>query len=80
MMSMVLREGFFMVLTGVVIGVVGALASRRPIATLLFGITARDVPAFVGATIAIGLAALLATLLPARCAARVDPMVALRCE
>jgi putative ABC transport system permease protein len=76
-LSMVLREGFLLVLTGAVIGLVRALASSRVIASLLFGVTARDTAAFVGAAVAIGLAALLATLLPARRATRVDPMVAL---
>jgi predicted permease len=79
-LSMVLREGLVLVLIGAVIGVVTALASSRVIASLLFGVTPHDRAAFAGAGAAIGLATLLATLLPARRAARVDPMVALRHE
>lgn len=72
-LSMVLREGFLLVLIGAVIGIATALASSRVIASLLFGITPRDTAAFAGAAVAIGLATLLATLLPARRASRVDP-------
>ncbi len=77
-LSMVLREGFLLVLAGIVIGVALAFASSRAIASLLFGITARDMAAFAGAAGVMALAALLATLLPAQRAARVDPLVALR--
>lgn len=79
-LSMVLREGFLLVLAGVVIGVVAAWASSRVVATLLFGITARDAAAFASAVVVMVLVALFATLLPARRAARVDPMTALRYE
>jgi putative ABC transport system permease protein len=79
-LSMILREGAALALAGVALGILAALASSRMIAALLFGITARDATAFVGATVAMILIALLATILPAYRASRVDPMVALRCE
>jgi ABC-type antimicrobial peptide transport system permease subunit len=79
-LSMVFREGFLLVLAGVIIGAGLALASSRVVASLLFGITPRDMAAFGGAAGVMALAALLATLLPARRAARVDPLVALRNE
>jgi putative ABC transport system permease protein len=80
MLIMVLREGALLVLIGVFIGAVAALAATDVISSLLFGITARDTGAFAGAAAAMALAALLATLLPALRAARVDPMEALRAE
>jgi hypothetical protein len=69
-----------LVLAGVVIGSALALASSRFVTSLLFGITARDLAAFAGAAAVMALAALFSTLLPARRAARMDPMVALRTE
>jgi len=50
------------------------------ISTLLFGITARDTASFTSAVFVLALAALIATIIPARRAANVDPMEALRCE
>jgi len=79
-LSMVLREGLLLVLTGVAIGVLAAFASSRVVSTLLFGITARDTVSFVGAAGAMALVALIATIVPARRASRLDPMVALRYE
>ena len=77
---MVFREGFLLVLAGVVIGSALALASSRFVTSLLFGVTPRDLAAFAGAAAVMALAALFSTLLPARRAARMDPMVALRTE
>jgi predicted permease len=65
---------------GVLIGVVGALALTRLIASLLFRVSSHDMPTFVIAACLILVAAFLASYLPARRAARVDPLVALRYE
>jgi putative ABC transport system permease protein len=79
-LSMVLREGSVLVLTGVAIGVLAALGVSRVVATLLFGVSSRDAAAFAGAVGVMAVVALLATILPARRAAKVDPTVALRYE
>jgi putative ABC transport system permease protein len=80
LLSMVLREAAVLVLTGVAVGLFAALAVSRVVATLLFGVGARDVTTFAGAVGLIALVALLATLLPASRAARLNPLVALRHE
>jgi len=52
----------------------------RVLAALLFGVTTTDLFTFTLTPIVLGVVALLASYLPARRAARVDPMVALKCE
>jgi macrolide transport system ATP-binding/permease protein len=79
-LAMVLRESSVLVLTGVAIGVLAGLALSRLVATLLFGVSSRDAAAFAGAVGVMALVTLLATILPARRAAQVDPTVALRYE
>jgi putative ABC transport system permease protein len=79
-LSMVMREAGSLATTGLVIGTVGALAAGRLVAALLYGLQPDD-PATLGAAVAVlaGVAG-LAAYLPARRAARVDPMTALRDE
>ncbi len=77
---MLVRRGLGLAGTGLVLGLVGALGLGRLLASLLFGISATDVAAFLGAGLAILLMALVACWLPARRAARLDPSVALRRE
>lgn len=75
-----LRESAALALTGALIGIPCALLASRYIQTLLFGVTAWD-PTIL--TIAAGfpvLIAVMAGLLPARRAATIDPVVAMRCE
>lgn len=79
-LSMVLRESSVLVLAGVAVGVLAALALSRVVATLLLGVSSRDAAAFAGAVGVMAVVALLATILPARRAAKVDPTVALRYE
>jgi predicted permease len=79
-LRMVLGEASWMVLIGVVAGVAGALALGRLIATMLFGLKPWDPPTFLLASALLILVALIATWIPARRAAGVDPMQALRHE
>jgi len=79
-LRMVLGEAMRLVLVGVVVGVPAALAASRLLSSTLFGLTATD-PVSMSVVIALlALVALLAGLIPARRATKVDPMVALRYE
>ena len=65
---------------GVAIGLGGAFAVTRVMRTLLFGVSATDPATFVGLSIALIGVAALASYLPARQAARTNPMIALRID
>ncbi len=67
-----------LVVIGAVIGVVGALLSSRAIGTLLYGVKPADPWTFAVIVVVIAGTALLASYLPARRAAKVDPLVAIR--
>ena len=77
---MVLVDGLRLTLIGVVLGVAGALATTRLLATLLVGVGPNDPTAFVGIAFILSLVALAACWVPARRAAAVDPLRALRSE
>jgi ABC-type antimicrobial peptide transport system permease subunit len=79
-MQMVMRETMLVVLIGVVIGLSAALASTRLIASMLFGLASTDPVTISFAVVLMITVAALAGYLPARRAARVDPMIALRYE
>ena len=79
-MTMIVRNSFVLVVTGVVIGLVGAFAVTRVMASLLYGVTATDTLTFAGPPLILAAVALLASYFPAQRAARVDPTVALRSE
>jgi len=78
--SLVVRQGMALALSGVAIGLAGAVMLTRLIRSLLFGVEATDPVTFVGIALLLGLVALLASYIPARRASRVDPLVALRYE
>jgi len=79
-MFTVLRESMTLVVLGTALGILVALALSRLVATLLFNVTPRDALAFGGAVAVMTVTAMVATLLPAVRAAKVDPLVALRYE
>jgi ABC-type antimicrobial peptide transport system permease subunit len=77
---MVLKEVMILVLIGVVVGVPAALAASQSLSSLLFGLNPTD-PISLGVVILLlSIVALLAGLIPARRAIKVDPLVALRYE
>ena len=75
---MVIREGLALTAIGVAIGTAGALLMGRIVASLLFGVSARDPLTLVAVAVMLAVIATVASWLPARRAARVDPLIAIR--
>lgn len=79
-LRMILGEGLALTAVGLAAGVAASLALSRMMAGLLFGVAATDPPTFAGATAVLMLVALTASYLPARRAARLDPITTLRLD
>src|SRR5262245_5854988 len=79
-LMMVIGQGIKLAGAGALIGLGGALALKRLIETLVFGVSATDPLTFTTIALLLTLVALLACWIPARRATKVDPMIALRCE
>ena len=80
MLWMTLRENLLLALTGSALGVAGAIATLRVLEGFTFGLSATDAANLAAAALILVLASLAAAISPARAAASVDPLVALRCE
>jgi putative ABC transport system permease protein len=79
-LELVIRQGMGPVIAGLAIGLTGAYALTRVMATLLFNVSATDPAVFIGVAALLALIALSACYLPARRATKVDPVIALRSE
>ncbi len=77
---LVMKEGLWQALAGIIAGAILALAAARAMAGLLFGVTSTDPLTFAGVAILLLATAVVACFVPAHRATKVDPMVALRCE
>ncbi|MCI0663571.1 MAG: FtsX-like permease family protein, partial [Acidobacteria bacterium] len=79
-LRLIIRQGMRMVLIGMALGLVGAIALTRMLASLLLGVGATDPLTFVGVAGLLVAIALLACFVPARRATKLDPLIALRSE
>ena len=79
-MTLVMRNGMILALTGVAIGLAGSLILTQLIESLLFGVSASDVTTLTSVSALMIVVSLLATYIPARRATRVDPLVAFKYE
>ncbi|HEX5436744.1 MAG TPA: ABC transporter permease [Gemmatimonadaceae bacterium] len=79
-LRMVLRQATGLVAAGVLFGALGALGTTRALSSLLYGVSARDPKVLTGVIVLLALVALAASWIPARRAAKVDPVVAMRAE
>ena len=79
-LRLVLGEGVKVILAGILIGVMGALAVTRFLSSMLYGIGTTDPITFGSVSFLLSVVALVACYVPARRAMRLNPLIALRCE
>jgi ABC-type antimicrobial peptide transport system permease subunit len=79
-LRMVVREGLKLTIIGLGIGIAATLLLGRVLASLLFGVSTTDIATFAGVSLLLGCIALLASVVPAYRATRVDPIRTLRDE
>jgi putative ABC transport system permease protein len=80
MLKLIVGQGMSLALAGILLGVVGAFGLTRALSSLLYGIEATDPATFALTALLLAVIAFLACYIPARKAASVDPMYALRYE
>jgi predicted permease len=78
--KLVLKQGSTLAIAGVAVGLVTALISTRVLSSLLWGVSATDAATFIAASAVLIAVPMLASIIPARRASRIDPVVALRQE
>jgi len=78
--QLILKEATWLIALGIVAGLAGSIAVTTLMGKLLFGVRSWDVPTLVAVALLLGLSALLASFIPARRAASVNPVEALRAE
>jgi putative ABC transport system permease protein len=79
-LRLILRQGAGIAATGLTLGTIAALLATQALSSLLFGVNAKDPGIYLAVAVVLALVVLMASYVPARRAARVDPLVALRCE
>src|SRR5262249_60096177 len=79
-MKIILEHGSRLTLVGIILGLGGALALTRLMASLLYGVSPKDPLTFVMVSVVVAIVALAATSIPSLRAMKVDPTVALRSE
>ena len=79
-LTMIMRQGLFLTLVGLVLGIIGAFALTRFLTSVLYATQPTDPTTFVVVSLTLIAVALLASYIPARRATKVDPIVALRYE
>lgn len=78
LMRLVVRQGVALTLVGLVAGVAGALVATKLLSSFLYGVARSDVTTYVVIAVVVGASGILAAIVPARRATRVDPIIALR--
>jgi ABC-type antimicrobial peptide transport system permease subunit len=79
-LKLIVGQGLMLAMSGIAIGLIAAFALTRVLKSVLYQVSATDPLTFILISLLLTVAALLACWVPARQAAKVDPMVALRCE
>jgi len=79
-LKLIMSQGVLLIVLGIVIGLLGAYALTKVLASMLFGVSATEPGAFASIAIVLGVIALLACYMPARRATKIEPVEALRYE